>query len=114
MSTHPVQIPETGAPEVPDEVFARQLWALGDVVRLRILRLLPRTPDCEHGNNVTEIAARLGISQPTASHHLRILRQAGFVEGRRMCRDVYYWANETTLDACGMALAKLTRATGIE
>jgi DNA-binding transcriptional ArsR family regulator len=97
----------SAAPAINEEVLARQLWALGDVVRLRILKLLPVVPDCEHGNNVTEIAQRLGISQPTASHHLRILRQAGFIEGRRMCRDVYYSLNEGTLDETRKALSEI-------
>jgi DNA-binding transcriptional ArsR family regulator len=98
--------PDT-APVVPDDAFARQLWALGDAARLRILKLLPVSADCEHGNNVTEIAARLGLSQPTTSHHLRILRQAGFIEGRRMCRDVYYWVDRKTLENCAAALEAL-------
>jgi len=71
--------------------LAKQLWAVGDPVRLRILRLLPQTPDCEHDNNVSTLAKRLGLSQPTISHHLRVLRQAGLVSYRKMCRDVFYW-----------------------
>ena len=97
------------APTTPlaDDELARRLWALGDVIRLKILRQLPTTPDCEHGNNVTEIASKLGISQPTASHHLRILRQAGFVEGTKMCRDVYYWTNPAALDLVASLLPTL-------
>lgn len=60
-------------------------------MRLRILRLLPPVADCERGNNVSMLAKRLGLSQPTVSHHLRVLRQAGLVSYRKMCRDVYYW-----------------------
>ena len=73
--------------------LAKQLWAVGDPMRLRIIRLLPQTADCEHGNNVSALAVRLGLSQPTISHHLRILRQAGLVSYRKMCRDVFYWIN---------------------
>jgi len=71
--------------------LAKQLWAVGDPVRLRILRLLPQESNCEGGNNVSALAKRLGLSQPTVSHHLRILRQAGLVTYEKMCRDVYYW-----------------------
>ena len=71
--------------------LAKQLWAVGDPVRLRILQLLPQTADCERGNNVSALAQRLGLAQPTISHHLRVLRQAGLVTYRKMCRDVYYW-----------------------
>jgi ArsR family transcriptional regulator len=73
--------------------LAKQLWAVGDPVRLRILRLLPHGPDCAHDNNVSSLAKRLGLSQPTISHHLRVLRQAGLVSYRKMCRDVYYWTD---------------------
>jgi ArsR family transcriptional regulator len=71
--------------------LAKQLWAVGDPMRLRLLRLLPQMADCERGNNVSALAKRLGLSQPTISHHLRVLRQAGLVTYRKMCRDVYYW-----------------------
>lgn len=74
-----------------DNDLAKRLWAVGDPVRLRILRLLPQTADCQYGNNVSNLAKRLELSQPTVSHHLRVLRQAGFVSYRKMCRDVFYW-----------------------
>lgn len=74
------------------EELARQLWAIGDITRLRILRLLPDAENCE-GNNVSQIAEELGLSQPTISHHLRILRQAGIVQHKKMCRDCYYWVD---------------------
>jgi ArsR family transcriptional regulator len=74
-----------------DANLAKQLWAVGDPVRLRILRLLPREAECEQGNNVSMLAAELKLAQPTVSHHLRVLRQAGLVSYRKMCRDVYYW-----------------------
>jgi ArsR family transcriptional regulator len=79
--------------------LAKQLWAAGDPVRLRILRLLSPTADCEHGNNVSALAKKLGLSQPTVSHHLRVLRQAGLVSYRKMCRDVFYW-----IDPAGAAM----------
>lgn len=74
-----------------NDELAKQLWALGDPVRLRILQFLPYTPNCEHHNNVSQLAEKLGLSQPTISHHLRILRQAGLVSHKKMCRDCFYW-----------------------
>lgn len=74
--------------------LAVQLWAVGDEVRLKILACLPFSEDCKHRNNVTEISERLGISQPTVSHHLRVLRQAGIVNRSKMCRDCFYWINQ--------------------
>jgi ArsR family transcriptional regulator len=78
-------------PTSRDAELAKQLWAVGDPVRLRILRLLPQMADCQHESNVSSLAVKLGLSQPTVSHHLRVLRQAGLVSYRKMCRDVFYW-----------------------
>jgi len=80
-------------PGKTSDELARQLWAIGDVVRLRLLSLLPTNADCDSGNNVSRLAEELGLSQPTVSHHLRVLRQAGLVLNRKMCRDVYYWVD---------------------
>ncbi|SRR5690606_18753578 len=79
---------------IDEDKLARQLWALGDVVRLRVLRRLPRSPECERRNNVSQLAEDLGLAQPTISHHLRVLRQAGLVKNKKMCRDVFYWLDE--------------------
>ncbi len=80
--------------ETDSSKLARQLWAIGDQVRLDLLSLLSVSEDCDHGNNVSQLAEKLGLTQPTVSHHLRILRQAGLVRNRRMCRDVFYWIDE--------------------
>lgn len=79
-------------PLTPD--LAQKCKALADPMRLRIVALLPRSPNCEHRNNVSQLSELLGTSQPTVSHHLKILKQAGFVECKKMCRDVFYWVNE--------------------
>lgn len=48
--------------------------ALGDETRLRILKMLAQNKRC-----VCEMIEPLGMSQPTVSHHLKILRQADLV-----------------------------------
>jgi ArsR family transcriptional regulator len=73
------------------DTLAKQLWALGDPVRLLILQILPTEPTCHNACNVSKIAERIGLSQPTTSHHLRILRQAGIIANEKKCRDVIYW-----------------------
>ena len=73
------------------DTLAKQLWAIGDPVRLQILRLLPTEPSCENACNVSKIAERIGLSQPATSHHLRILRQAGLITNEKKCRDMIYW-----------------------
>ena len=89
-----------------DTELAKQLWALGDETRLKILRMLPTSPDCKNCCNVTQIAERLGLSQPTITHHLTRLRQAGIVQNRKMCRDVFYWVDREALE--GIAAQLLT------
>jgi len=90
------------------EKLASQLWAIGDPMRLRLLALLPESPNCEHENNVSRLAEVLDISQPSVSHHLRILRQTGLVSHRKMCRDVFYWKNKSVLLEVAEAVAALT------
>lgn len=73
------------------DTLAKQLWAIGDPVRLQILQILPTETTCRHACNVSTIAERIGLSQPATSHHLRVLRQAGIVANKKMCRDMIYW-----------------------
>ena len=79
------------------DALSQDLKALSDPVRLRILSLLPDEANCEHGNNVSNLAQKLEIPQPSISHHLKILRSAQFVDYRKMCRDVFYWRNTEKL-----------------
>ena len=85
--------------------LARQLWALGDPVRLQILKLLPTEPTCHDACNVSKIAERIGLSQPSISHHLRILRQAGIIAYEKKCRDMIYWID---LEAAAEVRAELS------
>lgn len=89
--------------------LAERFKALGEPSRLRILKLLPPSDeDCSDVYNVTELAAELKLSQPMISHHLGVLRQAGLVKNRKMCRDVYYWINKPALDELLQALRDFT------
>lgn len=98
------------------ERLAKQLWAIGDVVRLRLLELLSNTEDCHHGNNVSSLAEKLQLAQPTVSHHLRILRLTGLVKNKKMCRDVFYWIDPveaaSVLEELKEVLRRATTATG--
>ncbi len=58
---------------------------VGDPKRLRLLYLVAEQP-C----NVSDLTNLLGVSQPTVSHHLRILRDRGLVEARKEGTTVYY------------------------
>jgi len=69
--------------------LARMFKALGDPVRLRILSRITAAPAGEIC--VCEITGDdFDVSGPTISHHLRVLREAGLIEGERRGTWVYY------------------------
>jgi DNA-binding transcriptional ArsR family regulator len=69
---------------------ATVLKALGDETRLRILESLLIGEKC-----VTDLVRGLKRSQPHVSHHLRILRDSGLVEGHRDGKQVSYRVSPT-------------------
>jgi ArsR family transcriptional regulator len=89
--------------------LAEQLKAVADPTRLRILRLLPPTKTCELVLNVSELAEKLDVPQPTVSHHLKVLHTAGLVQCEKMCRDVYYWIDKPALDRAMCAVKELAK-----
>jgi len=68
--------------------LARGFAALADPVRLRLLSILAAAPDGEVC--VCRLVEPLGKSQPTISHHLKILSDAGLVVGDRRGKWVWY------------------------
>jgi ArsR family transcriptional regulator len=73
---------------------ARLLKALADPTRLRILNLLSRH---EGEVCVFEIVESFTLEQPTISHHLRILRDAGLVDCRKKGLWAYYYVRREAL-----------------
>jgi len=59
--------------------------ALADETRLRILKLLATREMC-----VCEVMVALDLTQPTASHHLGLLENAGLVKARKEGKWVFY------------------------
>jgi ArsR family transcriptional regulator len=70
------------------EQIAAVIRALADPARLRLLSLIQSTPDGEA--TVTDLTVPLALSQPTVSHHLRILTQAGLLERDKRGVWAYY------------------------
>jgi ArsR family transcriptional regulator len=68
--------------------LAKGFTALADPVRLRMLSILAADPDGEVC--VCHFVEPLGKSQPTVSHHLKILGDAGLVHGDRRGKWVWY------------------------
>jgi len=70
------------------EAMAPVLAALADPVRLRIISMLIAAP--EGTSCGCDLESPLALSQPTVSHHLKVLREAGLIEGERRGRWVHY------------------------
>jgi ArsR family transcriptional regulator, arsenate/arsenite/antimonite-responsive transcriptional repressor len=79
-------------------IQARLLKALADPTRLRILSLLSRH---EGEVCVFEIVESFTLEQPTISHHLRILRDAGLVDCRKKGLWAYYYVRREALSRAG-------------
>jgi ArsR family transcriptional regulator, arsenate/arsenite/antimonite-responsive transcriptional repressor len=68
--------------------LAGALKVLADPARLRLLSLIQSQPS--HEACVCHLTAPLGLTQPTVSHHLRILHEAGLVEREQRGSWAYY------------------------
>lgn len=68
--------------------LARGFQALADPARLRVLSMLAEAPEGEVC--VCNFVGPLGKSQPTVSHHLKVLTEAGLVHGERRGKWVWY------------------------
>lgn len=68
------------------EEWARRFELLADPTRLALLTHMHLHPD----SPVVDLAAAAGITQTAASQALRVLREQGWVEGRRSGRLVHY------------------------
>ena len=75
--------------------LANGFTALSDPVRLRVLSILASSPEGEVC--VCDFVGPLAKSQPTVSHHLKILTEAGLVQGERRGKWVWYSLNRERL-----------------
>ena len=93
-----------GSPPLPASeraTLAARFKALADPTRVAIVNRLAGAPEvC-----VCAFVDDLGLSQPTVSHHLRILREAGLVDVERRGTWAYYRLVSESVDALALALA---------
>ena len=90
-------------PEADAERLAGVLKALADPARLRLLSIIQAQPEGEAcGCQLTE---PLGLSQPTVSHHLKVLFEAGLLDRERRGTWVWYRLVPETMAALRRALS---------
>lgn len=86
-----IMISQTLAQEV-SQLEADLCFALADPTRILMLYALDERP-----RNVTELTQELNIPQPTASRHLKILRERGLVSANRQGVTIQYELNDKRL-----------------
>lgn len=90
--------------------LGRAFKALGEPARLRLLSLIAAH---ERGEAcVCDMTDPLGLSQPTVSHHLRVLREAGLITGERRGTWVHYRIVPGALDRLGSVLGDVATEAG--
>ncbi len=82
--------------------LARMFKALGDPTRVRLLSLIAAQPDREAC--ICDLTDPVGLSQPTVSHHMKQLVDAGLVVREQRGRWAFYRLVEDTLAALSGAL----------
>jgi ArsR family transcriptional regulator len=86
------------SPEQADQV-APLLKALADPVRLRLMSLVASHPGGEAC--VCDLAGEFDLSQPTISHHLKVLHDSGLLDREKRGVWVYYRAHTQALASLG-------------
>ncbi len=80
---------------INEKMFSKYFKAFGDPSRLKIVMLLSVKEMA-----VGDIVEAIGLSQPTVSRHLGILREAEIVVDRRDGQNVYYSLNKSSVETC--------------
>ena len=89
------------------EQVAPLLKALGEPVRLRLMSLIASHPGGEAC--VCDLTGAFDLSQPTISHHLKVLHEAGLIERDKRGVWVYYRARTGALASLGTLIGSPPR-----
>jgi ArsR family transcriptional regulator, arsenate/arsenite/antimonite-responsive transcriptional repressor len=96
------------ATKVSEDRLSELLHAVSDPARRRILRALKQKGCCSIGRPsgmcACDIEQKVGLSQPTISHHMGILRKAGLVSSEKVGPWMWYQRNEKALQELAEAL----------
>ena len=93
--------------QVQAEQVAPLLKALAEPVRLRLMSLIASHPGGEAC--VCDLAGAFSLSQPTISHHLKVLHDAGLLDRAKRGVWVYYWARTGALASLGTLIGSPSR-----
>lgn len=85
--------------------LAEVLKALGEPTRLRLVSLIAGHDGGEA--SVCDLTTPVGLSQPTVSHHLKILTEAGLLERAQRGKWAYYRLVPGALDALAGVIARV-------
>jgi ArsR family transcriptional regulator, arsenate/arsenite/antimonite-responsive transcriptional repressor len=94
---------EPGVAPPDDDTLATMAKAIAHPARIAILRLLAHRETCATG----DVVAEFPLAQSTVSEHLRILREAGLVQGEIEGPRTRYCVNATGLAALRAGIAAL-------
>ena len=84
------------------ETLARSFKALGEPTRVRLLSLIAATDDGEAC--ICDLITPVGLSQPTVSHHMRQLVEAGLVTREQRGKWAYYRIVDDALASLAAAI----------
>src|SRR6187401_981806 len=89
----PVAFPDVTTDDA--DALAAAAKALSDPIRVQLVDVLRK-----HAGKVCvcELVPLFGVSQPTVSHHLKVLREAGIVGSERQGLWAYYYVNPESLE----------------
>lgn len=104
-ASDPLECPLSEAEAVP---IAKAFAALSDPARLRLYTLIASQPGQVCACSLVE---PVGRSQPTVSHHLKVLFEAGLIDKQRRGSWIWYWTVPGEIDRVVAALQANTRTT---
>ncbi|MQA15931.1 MAG: metalloregulator ArsR/SmtB family transcription factor [Pseudonocardiaceae bacterium] len=117
MSKHELPVlccsPRTGEPLSAGEAteLAHVFKAIADPVRLRLLSLIAAHAGGEAC--VCDLTGAFELTGPTISHHLKVLREAGLIEGERRGTWIYYRVQPDLLAQLSAVLVRDTAGRAV-
>ncbi len=87
----------------------RLFQALADPTRLAIMRQLAASD----GVCACDFSDCCDVAQPTVSHHLKVLREAGWVRAERQASNIYYYRRPEAMDRFRQIAGELAPTIGL-